>query len=105
MSAFEQLAKQLVAEVPITKLQVMLKRDSRVQADDGGFCGNGCPGTSGFVCGLRCPLTRDAVVVGVIDAEGRLGLTAGDLKEIRDDLPKLRRSVFQQIEANLSLLR
>ena len=104
MPPFQKLAKHLVTEIPVAKLQASLKlQPGLIQASSGGFCGKGCTGVEGKVCGLDCKPKASAT--DVIDREGRLGLTAKDLTDIRKDFPKLRQAVARQIEVHLNKLR
>jgi len=104
MPPFQKLAKHMVVEMPVAKLQAILKlQPGLVQSSSGGFCGKGCPGVEGKACGLDC--RPKASATDVIDREGRLGLTAKDLTAIRKDLPKLRQAVARQVEVHLGRLR
>ena len=102
MAPFQKIAKHLVAEVPVAKLQDIFKPQS---GDDhqGRGCGGGCDGRNGLVCGLSC--RPKAGVPGVIDRNGQLKLSAKDLKDVRDNLPKLREALARQIEVHLDQLR
>lgn len=106
MSAFNELAAELVAEVPITRLQHLF--ESARDGEDaftagGGFCGNNCSGASGSVCGIKC--NPPAGAHDVIDREGLLALTEAELKTIRGDLPQLRQAVFNELVPHLDELR
>ena len=101
MSSFEKLAKFLVAEVPLSKLQGIFIPTT---ASLGNFCGTGCPGNSGDHCGFKC-LEARVDAPDVIDREGLLQFTAKDLDEIRNNLPKLRQATAAQVEAQLNRLR
>jgi len=110
MPPFQKLAKHLVTEIPVAQLQVILRRPPREDSlppYSGTLCGGGCgarPGLNGTLCGLGCT-PKAASAPGVIDREGRLGLTAKDLTDIRKDFPKLRQAVARQLEAHLGKLR
>ena len=106
MSAFNDLASTLVAEIPITRLQRLFEAasdDPDIFTAGGGFCGNNCSGNVGSVCGIRCNPAADAP--DVIDREGRLALAPGDLDDIRKDLPQLRRAVRDQIMPHVDRLK
>jgi hypothetical protein len=99
MEAFEKLAKYLVAEMPVAKLQERLGG----KRYDGIVCGGSCGEVDGLFCGGSCRPKSGAL--DVIDPEGRLGLTAKDFTKIRNDLPKLRQAVLDQLETHLHQLR
>ena len=108
MAALEKLAEAMVAEIPVTKLGMILKEKQPVNPDDGVICGNGCGDGNGYVCGLRCNPTLPDEKKGrppyVIDPKGRLGLTDKDITDIRNNLPKLRDALAHEIEASLRQL-
>ena len=101
MSAFETLAKHLVTEVPLTRLQDVIT--ARAPLSLGGICGANCPG-AGSWCGFSCQEAL-AEASNVVDREGLFQLTASDLEEIRNDLPRLRQATAAQVESQLDLLR
>ena len=104
MAPFQKIAKHLVAEVPVAKLQGLLKEpSSEIAAVAGGVCGGGCDGHSGSWCGLRCKPVAGAP--GVVDRDGQLKLSAKDLQDIRANFPKLREAVARQIEFYLDRLQ
>lgn len=110
MSVFNRLATHLVAEVPVTTLQAILERpDDEALPASGILCGGGCrpdPGPAhGLLCGFSCRPTVIAGAPGIVDPDGALGVTAEDLENVRKSLPRLRRAVVDQIEANLAALR
>ena len=97
MEAFGKLAQQLIAEMPVAKLQEQLGGGKRF---DGGLCGGNCGGPiDGMLCGLGCRPKSGAP--DVIDPEGRSGLTAQDLAAIRNDMPQLRKAVLDQLRTHL----
>lgn len=101
MEAFEKLAKQLIAEMPVAKLQEQLGGGERF---DGLVCGGSCGGpVDGLLCGSGCRPKIGAP--DVIDPEGRSGLTASDLAQIRNDLPQLRKAVMDQLRTHIHQLR
>jgi hypothetical protein len=104
MAPFQKIAKHLVAEVPVAKLQGLLKDPGSQIADvSGGVCGGGCDGRNGVFCGFNCRAVASAP--GVVDRDGQLKLSVKDLKDVRDDLPKLRQAVARQINTHLGRLR
>jgi hypothetical protein len=102
MEAFEKLARNLVTEVPVAKLQAILERKNEGVVRTGVVCGGGCPtsGHTGALCGWNCKPKFGAP--DVIDLQGDSGVTAYDLTEVRADLPKLRRAVVHQLEVYLN---
>lgn len=97
MKAFGTLAKYLIAEMPVAKLQEQLGGGERY---DGALCGGNCGGpVDGMLCGGGCRPKIGAP--DVIDPEGRLGLTAQDLTAIRNDMPQLRKAVLDQLRTHL----
>lgn len=104
MPAIEQLATHLVAEVPVTRLQALLRRNPVDEPMfDGILCGGNCTGKDGAFCGSGCGPHQAAE--GIIDRDGRLGLTAKDLSDIRYDIPALRRAVIGQLDVQLARLK
>lgn len=106
MSPFQALAAQIVAEIPITRLQGLLQatpHEPDTFTVGGGFCGNNCVGNVGSVCGIKC--NPPAGAPGVIDRDGELAITVSDLKAIRDDLPQLRQAVLDEFTPHLDRLR
>jgi len=102
MAALERFASYLVAEMPVDRLQTQLG-DAETERFEGLVCGGGCLGGNGALCGGSCGPRAGAS--DVFDPEGKLGLTAMDLQEIRNSLPKLRKEVLNQLEAHLQQLR
>lgn len=105
MPAFQNLATHLVAEIPVARLQLLLKREpgNQLASFEGVLCGGGCSGKDGAFCGSGCRPQQGAP--DVIDRDGQLGLTAKDLSDIRNDLPALRRAVVEQVDWHLARLR
>lgn len=102
MAALESFARQLIAEMPVARLQMQLGGPD-TRGFEGLVCGGGCLGGNGALCGFNCEPRAD--VPDVIDPEGKLGLTAQDLANIRNDLPKLRQAVADQLQTHLQQLR
>ncbi|NWG26766.1 MAG: hypothetical protein HXY30_20500 [Pseudorhodoplanes sp.] len=101
MEAFGNLAKYLIAEMPVAKLQEQLGGGERF---DGALCGGSCGGPiDGLLCGAGCRPKSGAP--DVIDPEGRLGLTAKDLAAIRSDMPQLRKAVLYQLRTHIHQLK
>src|SRR5690606_4873300 len=101
MSAFQELATHLVAEIPIARLQVLLRRPPEPEpAFDGLLCGGNCSGKDGAFCGSTCNPQNDAP--DMLDREGKLGLSTADLSEIRNDFPRLRQAVVEQVDMHLA---
>jgi len=106
MDAFGRLADHLVTELPITRLRSVLDTEPGPTERNGLVCGGGCGGApdgTGVLCGIRCRPRIGAP--GVIDLEGRTGLTADDVTDIRADFPKLRKAVLDRLEIHLNQLR
>lgn len=103
MSTFARLADHLVAEVPIGRLQRLFGDIPVAGTGGGNVCGLGCNPGTGALCGFSC--RPPAAARDVIDPDGRLGLTAKDLDDIRRDLPKLRLAVVDQVESHLGHIR
>lgn len=104
MPALQKLATQLVAEIPVTRLQVLLKRKPGDELQfDGLMCGGNCSGKDGGFCGSGCRPQQSAP--DVFDRDGHLGLTAKDLSDIRSDFPALRKAVIEQVDVHLARLR
>src|SRR5215831_18037662 len=105
MYSLDKLAPHLVAEIPVSRLALLLKDDpgEALQSVDGIFCGGNCARKDGMICGGRCNPQQDAP--DVVDRSGQLELTANDLSDIRANLATLRRAVLQQVELHLGRLR
>lgn len=104
MTAVQTLATHLVAEIPVTRLQVLLKRAPGDElAFDGVLCGGNCSGKDGGFCGSGCRPQQTAP--DVIDRNGQLALTAKDLSDIRNDFPALRKAVTEAVNVHLARLR
>lgn len=103
MYGVDKLATHLVAEVPVPRLQLLLRRNPDEEpAFDGLLCGGNCSGRDGAWCGNAC---RPQSATDVIDRDGQLGLTAKDLADVRKDLPALRRAVTQEVDLQLARLK
>lgn len=110
MSALQKVAVSLVAELPIVALRDLLgPKLDEAPVTGGFFCGGGCTPidspANGIICGFGCRPALIAGAQGVIDPDGRLGLSEKDIADIRMELPHLRRSVIYQIESQLAALR
>ena len=104
-------AETILREVPISRLNAILQPpviDPTVAEFDptvasGFFCGGGCGGAGGFICGADCLPLPDAV--DVIDRDGTAGVTAEILREARSNVPQFRNRVLAELKVQTELLQ
>jgi hypothetical protein len=94
--AHEKVVKALLTEIPAYGLGDALATGSTPVAK-GWFCGKGCPGSDGHVCGWRC-LVGPNMFGPVIDPFGHSGVTEQELKAAKDDLPGLRAAAEAELK-------
>jgi hypothetical protein len=99
MATADKLAKIIIRDVPVGQLAELVsdKAVSKKPKPGGRFCGAGCSGAGcGSWCGLACESTAGAF--GVIDPEGKSGLTLDELKRLTQDMPALRARVVANLD-------
>jgi hypothetical protein len=103
MAKIDTLAKIIIRDVPVGQLQALVSNatvgKNKRPTPGGRFCGLGCSGTGcGSWCGLGCKSAAGAF--GVIDPEGKSGLTFDDLRKLTEDMPALRARIAANLGAS-----
>ena len=102
MSAYEDLARSLLEEIPLSRLRAAFKDAGAAASGQGTACGLNCHG-QGTVCGMRC--TPRAGDPDVFDREGRLKISADEFADIRKNIPRLRQVIASQVDDQMKAFR
>ncbi|MHB1357363.1 MAG: hypothetical protein ACYCZF_15445 [Anaerolineae bacterium] len=93
------LAKKVLTDIPVTQLQQIVSGiealPKTLSVATGGFCGCGCGGSEGAVCGFDCAgVTR--ATVGIVDQTNKAGITKTELTEARSKVMGFKDTLLSQ---------